>query len=133
MILNRGVDLVLTDVRMPEMDGLTLLANLQKTAPETPVIMLTAYGTVESAVAAMRQGERDYLLKPVQFDDVLMKVARAVEYRELARTQQVMTEQAAEQSTFHNLVGTARSMTRLFDTVRKLSTVKSNVQRPSSA
>ena len=125
--LKRPVDLVLSDVRMPEMDGITLLGNLHKLCPETPVIMITAFGTVESAVAAMRAGAADYLLKPVQFDTVLVKVTRVLEFRDLSRTQQVLTEQAAEESTFHNLVGNARGMTRLFDTVRKLSTVKSSV------
>jgi two-component system response regulator PilR (NtrC family) len=127
IVLKRAVDLVISDVRMPEMDGLVLLGHLQKVAPQTPVIMLTAFGTVESAVAAMRAGASDYLLKPVQFDDVLMKVSRALEMRELRQTQRVMTDQAASEAAFHDLVGSARSMTKLFDTVRKLSTVKSNV------
>ncbi|WP_428939557.1 sigma-54-dependent transcriptional regulator [Fontivita pretiosa] len=125
--VDRPVDLVLSDVRMPEMDGLALLSHLQKVAPQTPVIMMTAYGTVESAVAAMRAGAHDYLLKPVQFDDVLIKVQRALEFSELSRTQRVMTEQAAQNSTFHNLVGISKSMTRLFDMVKKLGTVRSNV------
>jgi DNA-binding NtrC family response regulator len=127
LVLKRPVDLVLSDVRMPEMDGLALLGHLQKVAPQTPVIMLTAFGTVESAVAAMRSGAWDYLLKPVQFDDVLMKVARCLEMRELQQVQRVMTEQAASSSSFHDLVGNARSMSKLFETVRKLSTVKSSV------
>ncbi|HWP40142.1 MAG TPA: sigma-54 dependent transcriptional regulator [Tepidisphaeraceae bacterium] len=125
--LDRPIDLVLSDVRMPEMDGLELLSHLQKVAPQTPVIMMTAYGTVESAVAAMRAGAHDYLLKPVQFDDVLIKVQRALQFSELSRTQRVMTEQAAQNSTFHNLVGVSKSMTRLFDMVKKLGTVRSNV------
>ncbi|HUS90381.1 MAG TPA: response regulator, partial [Phycisphaerae bacterium] len=76
LVLQRPVDLVLTDVRMPEMDGMELLQHLRKLAPETPVIMLTAYGTVQSAVAAMQQGASDYLLKPVLFEDVLLKIRR---------------------------------------------------------
>lgn len=127
LVLQRPVDLVLSDVRMPQMDGMTLLQNLQKAAPQTPVIMLTAYGTVESAVAAMRLGARDYLLKPVQFDDVLLKISRALEFSEMARTQNVVIDQLAAESTFHNLVGNSPSVVKLFDTVRKLSTVKSNV------
>ena len=75
LVLQQPVDLVLSDIRMPEMDGMTLLAHLRKVAPQTPVIMITAYGTVDSAVAAMRAGACDYLLKPVQFDDVLLQVA----------------------------------------------------------
>jgi two-component system response regulator PilR (NtrC family) len=127
LVLERPVDLVVSDVRMPEMDGLTLLGQLQKIAPETPVIMLTAFGTVESAVQALRGGAVDYLLKPVQFDDVLLKIKRALEFREIRQANQVLTDQAAEPSTFHNLVGHSQPMARLFEMVRKLSTVKSNV------
>jgi two-component system response regulator PilR (NtrC family) len=126
-VIDQPVDLVLSDVRMPEMDGLALLDQLRKICPQTPVIMITAYGTVESAVAAMRSGAVDYLLKPVQFDDVLMRVERALQFGEMSRTQRVMTEQLAGESTFHNLVGAAPSMQKLFDMVRKLSTVKSSV------
>ncbi len=127
LILKQPVDLVLTDIRMPQMDGIELLAKLQQTAPQTPVIIVTAYGTVESAVAAMRSGAHDYLLKPVNFDDVLLKVERAIEFGEMSRTRQVITEQLAAESTFHNLVGEAQNMTKLFGMVRKLATVKTSV------
>ena len=127
LVLQRPVDLVLTDARMPKMDGLVLLGHLRRIIPQTPVIMMTAYGTVESAVAAMRQGAFDYLLKPVQFEDALLKIRKALEFSELSRTQHVITEQLAEESTFHNLVGNSASIRKLFDTVRKLSTVKSSV------
>jgi len=127
ILLQRSVDLVITDVRMPEMDGMLLLGHLQKLAPQTPVIITTAYGTIESAVSAMRAGAFDYLLKPVQFDDVLLKIERALQFSEINKTQKVITEQLAEESTFHNLVGNSRCMERLFDVVKKLSTVKSNV------
>jgi len=127
ILLERAVDLVLSDVRMPEMDGLTLLGHARQIAPQMPIIMITAYGTVESAVAAMRGGAYDYLLKPAQFDDVLLKVKRAIEFGELSRSHQVITEQLAAGSTFHDLVGNSRSMTKLFETVRKLASVKSNV------
>jgi two-component system response regulator PilR (NtrC family) len=126
-ILKESVDLVLTDIRMPEMDGMTLLGYLRQAAPETPVIMITAYGTVASAVAAMRAGAFDYLLKPIQFEDLLLRIRRALESRDIVRTQRVITEQLASQSTFHNLVGRSPSMARLFEMVRKLSAVKSNV------
>ena len=121
------VDLVLSNVRMPEMDGIALLGNLRRLAPQTPVIMITAYGTVQSAVAAMRSGACDYLLKPVQFDDLLLKIQRTLEYGEVSRAARVMTEQIAAGSVFHNLVGDSAPMVKLFEMVRKLSTVKSNV------
>ncbi|MHC4652504.1 MAG: sigma-54-dependent transcriptional regulator [Planctomycetota bacterium] len=127
IVLQRPVSLVLSDVRMPEMDGMELLSRLMQLAPETPVIMMTAYGTVDSAVAAMKAGGWDYLLKPVQFDDLLLKVQRALEFGELSRDRKVMSEQMAAESTFHDLVSEAPNMLNLFEQVRKLSTVKSSV------
>ena len=127
MVLEGPVDLVLSDVRMPGMDGVTLLKQLQGLAPETPVIIITAYGTIESAVAAMREGASDYLLKPVQFDDVLLRIQRALERKEMIRTTRVMTQLLSADSVFHNLVGRSRPMISLFAMVRKLSNVKSSV------
>jgi len=122
-----GFDLVITDIRMPGMDGLGLLANLQKVIPQTPVIVVTGFGTVESAVSAMRTGAVDYLLKPVQFDDVLARVRRALELGELRRNRSIITEQLAAQSTFHDLIGDSPAMASLFGLVRKLSSVSSSV------
>ncbi|HTW95600.1 MAG TPA: sigma-54 dependent transcriptional regulator [Tepidisphaeraceae bacterium] len=127
LVLQRPVDVVLTDVRMPEMDGTTLLGHLQKIAPQTPVIVATAYGTIASAVAAMQAGAFDYLIKPVQFEDVLLKVQRALQFGEMSRAQRVISDQLAETSTFHNLIGHSQSMAKLFEVVRRLSAVKSNV------
>jgi len=127
VILARGVDVILSDVRMPEMDGLALLEHAAQALPETPVIMLTAFGTVDSAVSAMRSGAWDYLLKPVQFEDLLMKIQRALEFSDMSRDRRILTRQLAEESTFHNLVSEAPSMRRIFEQVRKLSQVKSSV------
>ena len=127
IVLKQSVDLVLSDIRMPEMDGMTLLGLLTKTIPDTPIIMVTAYGTVENAVSAIRQGAFDYLLKPVQLDDVVLRVKRALEYGELAKSTKTITEQLADDSKFHNLVGNSQPMQKLFDMIRKLSSVKSNV------
>jgi DNA-binding NtrC family response regulator len=127
LALAQTFDLVLTDVRMPEMDGMTLLGHLRQMAPETPVIVMTAYGTVDNAVQAMRSGAWDYLLKPVQFDDLLAKIERALEFSSLSKSQKVMTEQLAAGGSFENIVSEAPAMQRLFENVKKLSTVKSSV------
>jgi two-component system response regulator PilR (NtrC family) len=112
---------------MPEMDGMTLLRHLQEIAPQTPVIVVTAFGTVESAVSAMRSGAADYLLKPMQFDEVLMRVRRALEFGEMRRDRRILTEQLAKQSAFHNLIGESPAMSRLFELARKLSAVRTSV------
>lgn len=120
-------DLVLTDIRMPIMDGMTLLKNLQHVIPQTPVIVITGFGTVDSAVNAMRAGAADYVLKPVQFEDVSIRIKRALEFGEMRRNRSILTEQMASQSTFHDLVGDSPAMKQLFELVRKLSSVSSSV------
>ncbi|MEK6702185.1 MAG: sigma-54 dependent transcriptional regulator [Planctomycetota bacterium] len=125
--LAESFDLVLTDIRMPVMDGLTLLKQLQQVIPQTPVVVITGFGTVESAVSAMRSGAADYVLKPVQFEDVLIRVKRALEYGEMRRNRSILTEQLASQSTFHDLIGESPGMAGLFALVRKLSAVRSSV------
>ncbi|MDD4889901.1 MAG: sigma-54 dependent transcriptional regulator [Phycisphaerae bacterium] len=127
MILRQPFNLVLSDVRMPQMDGMTLLGLIRQAAPETPVILITAFGTVANAVAAMRAGAFDYLLKPVQFDDLLIKIDRALRTTEVTRVNKVVTEQLASASAFYNLVGRSPRMLRLFELVRKLAPVKSTV------
>ena len=127
LALSQSFDLVLTDVRMPEMDGLTLLGHLRQIAPETPVIVMTAFGTVDNAVQAMRSGAWDYLLKPVQFEDLLAKIERAIEFSALKKNQTLITEQLAAGGSFENIVSEAPGMQRLFEQVKKLSTVKSSV------
>ena len=127
LAVGRSFDLVLTDIRMPRMDGAELLKRLQALAPQTPVVVMTAYGTVDSAVAAMRTGAADYVLKPVQFEDVLVRVKRALDVGEMRRDRRILTEQLASQSTFHNLIGESPAITKLFETARKLSGVRSSV------
>lgn len=127
LAIARPFDIVLTDMRMPRMDGMTLLKNLQRIAPQTPVVMITAFGTLDSAVAAMRAGAADYLLKPVQFDDMLLRVRRALDYGEVRRDRRVLSEQLAASSNFHNLIGESGAIKRLFELARKLSAVRSSV------
>ena len=127
LALNQPFDLVITDIRMPEMDGMTLLGKLQQLASQTPVIVITAFGTVENAVAAMRGGAADYLLKPMQFDEVLLRIRRALEFGEMRRNRRFLTEQLAANSTFQDLIGEAPAMLELFELTRKLSGVRSSV------
>jgi len=77
-INNAPVKLVITDVRMPKMDGLEVLQEIKKISPQTPVIVITAYGAVQNAVDAMRKGATDYILKPFSFEDLGAAVKRAL-------------------------------------------------------
>lgn len=96
-----GAELVLTDLRMPEMDGLELLERLKESRPEIPVLLMTAYGSVSSAVAAMKRGAFDYLQKPFEKDELVQRVRRVAErhslVRENLRLRRELTAQASPQ------------------------------------
>ncbi len=96
------IDLVLTDLRMPGGDGLALLRGLRAVNPEIPVVVMTAYGTVASAVEAMKDGAADYLSKPVDLDELELIVMRSLERRALESENRELREQLADR---HRLEG----------------------------
>src|SRR6516225_2846941 len=77
-------DVALCDVQLPGMDGLELLDRMLKISPETLVLLITAYGTIDNAVAAFQRGAQDYLMKPILLDEVLAKIRRLLDYRRLS-------------------------------------------------
>ena len=79
-----GYDLVLSDLRMPGMDGIAVLEEAKKLSPDVPVILVTAFGTVETAVGAMKKGAYDFIIKPYRLEELAALVARALEHRLLS-------------------------------------------------
>jgi DNA-binding NtrC family response regulator len=80
-----GFDLLISDLRMPQMDGMELLDRVRKVDPQLPYIILTAYGTVESAIEAMRKGALDYITKPFRQEQILLTVEKALKFRRLQK------------------------------------------------
>jgi DNA-binding NtrC family response regulator len=112
-------DVVLTDIKMPGADGMAVLHETRRARPDTEVVLMTAFGSVESAVAAMKAGAYDYLTKPFEPDEVLLIVQRAVERRRLrvqARDLRVALEGAAR---FENLVAQSPAMRRVIELMRR--------------
>jgi nucleotide-binding universal stress UspA family protein/CheY-like chemotaxis protein len=101
-------DLVLTDLKMPGMDGIQLLGKIRESDPELPVVMMTAFGEVETAVGAMRAGARDYLSKPVNVGELQVVVAREMAARKLRAEAGLLRERLAEKYSFNNIVGSSR-------------------------
>src|SRR5258708_8191598 len=98
-------DLVLCDVQLPGIDGIELLDRLLKISPETFVILITAYGTVESAVAAFQRGAHDYLMKPILLDAVLAKMRRLLQYRQLHLDNQWLRRELKRASEPESIIG----------------------------
>src|SRR5262245_21328919 len=121
-------EIVLTDLKMPGVDGMQVLARARDLDPDAVVIMITGHGTVESAVAAMRAGAFDYLLKPLPSNDVLrLAVARAAERRRLIEENRRLREPLAPRAGFDQIVGKSPAMMAVFDLVRKAARSDANI------
>jgi two-component system NtrC family response regulator len=120
-------DLVVTDIRMPGLDGLELLARLQAISAGTPVIVVTGHGTIETAVEAMKQGAFDFLTKPFPNDQLRLTLERALEFARLRRENQELRRAVEQRFAFDNLIGSAPPMKRLFESLRLTARGESTV------
>src|SRR6266581_3538425 len=118
---------VITDLRMPGADGLAVLRRAREISPQTLVVVMTAHGSVETAVEALRAGATDYLLKPVVFDDLLAKVAHLLEYRQLVWQAQMLRREVEARYDFEGLVGAGSAMREVFDLIKKVAPTQSTV------
>jgi two-component system NtrC family response regulator len=115
------VDLVLTDMKMPKMDGIELLEKVKGKDAELPVIMLTAHGTVEKAVEAMQKGAYHYILKPFDNEQLILYVNRAMAMYRLAKENRELRNAVASRYSFGNVIGKSKPMQDVFDTIRKVA------------
>jgi len=120
-------DIVLTDLRMPELDGIQLLTRLKQTRPECMVILMTAYGTVKTAVKAMKLGAEDYVSKPIDMEEIEVVLQRAMEKKRLLEESRFMRERLERKYSLDNLIGESPSMLAAFKTVRQVAPSSSSV------
>jgi DNA-binding NtrC family response regulator len=120
-------DLVLTDLKMPGMDGIELMRKAREADPERMVVVMTAYGTVETAVEAMRQGASDYLTKPINMDELVLVLERALERRRLRLETSQLKDRLQERHRIENMVGRAPVMQELFNTVLQVAPSRASV------
>jgi DNA-binding NtrC family response regulator len=118
---------VVTDLRMPGADGLAVLRRAREISPQTLVVVMTAHGSVETAVDALRAGATDYLLKPIMMDEILAKVERLLEYRHVAWQMQMLRREVDARYDFEGLVGASRAMREVFDLLKKVAPTRTTV------
>jgi DNA-binding NtrC family response regulator len=123
----QAFDVALCDVQLPGMDGLELLERLLKISPATFVLLITAYGTVESAVQAFQRGAHDYLMKPIILAEVLGKIRRLLAYRDLSLENQWLRRELNRTVEPEPIVGKSPAMLRVFEIVRKVAPTRSTV------
>jgi DNA-binding NtrC family response regulator len=121
------IDIILTDLKMPGESGHDLLLKTRSSFPETAVVLMTAFGTIEGAVQAMRAGAYDYLTKPIELDELDLLIARISERRRLISENRALREQLAEKFSFGGIVSISRQMEEVLNTAGRVATSKASI------
>jgi two-component system, NtrC family, response regulator len=121
------LDLVLTDMKMPGLSGMELLVECKKRKPELPVIMMTAYGTIEMAVEAMKKQAYDYITKPFQNEELKLTIKKALDNYRLVKENRRLSEALSERHRYRNIIGKSRPMLQIYDLVNKVAQSKASV------
>ncbi|MBC2711860.1 MAG: sigma-54-dependent Fis family transcriptional regulator [Desulfosarcina sp.] len=121
------VDLVLTDMKMPAMDGIDLLERIKKEDADLPVIMMTAHGTVEKAVEAMQKGAYNYILKPFDNERLVLYVNKAVSMYRVVKENRQLRSAVESRYSFHNIIGKSKAMQDVFQVIRKVAPAAATV------
>ena len=122
-----GPDVLLTDLRMPGLDGIALLRKARELYPDLIVVLMTAFAGVDTAVRAMREGAEDYLTKPLQIDELLLVISRALERRTLRRETVELRARLKERLRFDNIVGTSPAMQAVFNVIEQVAPSRASV------
>jgi DNA-binding NtrC family response regulator len=120
-------DLLLTDLKMPGMDGIELMRKARERDPEGVTVVMTAYGAVDTAVAAMREGASDYLTKPINVEELVLVLDRALERRRLRAEAGQLRERLSERHRIQSIVGSSVAMQGVFDTVLRVAPSRASV------
>ncbi len=121
------IDLIISDIKMPQMDGLEFTSRLQQLRPEIPVILITAFGSIETAIEAMQRGAFHYVVKPFKLAEMGVQVARAVEHRKLQRDNTALRQEVKRNFSMGKVIGKSAAMKAIFDLVGRVSGATANV------
>jgi two-component system, NtrC family, response regulator AtoC len=127
IIGKQSFDLVISDIKMPDINGIDVLKAVKQTSPETIILMITAFGTIESAISAMKQGAYDYIAKPFRIDEIKIGVKRALDQRQLLIEHRHLQQGLKEKYRFDNIVGSSNEMVEIYKLVAKVSSTRSTV------
>ena len=125
--LKDEVDLVITDLKMPEISGEEVLREVISKTPGVPVLVLTGHGTVETAVEAMRMGAYDFLTKPLNLERLFLLVKRALQNRALVLQNRALLHDIETKQSFENIIGKSPLMEKVFENIKKVAPTKASV------
>ncbi len=118
---HQSYDAVVTDLRMPSMDGITFLKEIKKLSPSTDVILMTAYGSIENAVKAMKEGAFEYITKPFSYDELSIKIKRLLEHQKGKIQIENLQKKIQSQYRYHNIIGRSKAMHTVFEKIDVLA------------
>ncbi|MBU2488711.1 MAG: sigma-54 dependent transcriptional regulator [Proteobacteria bacterium] len=121
------LDLLVTDMKMPGMDGVELMSRARALDPDLPVIVMTAYGTVEMGLEAMDRGAHSYIWKPFQNQQLILFVKQALALRRVVRENRLLRDELGDRYSFGNIVGKSPAMSEVFDTIQKVAPTDATV------
>jgi two-component system response regulator AtoC len=127
LVRDEDPDMVITDIRMPDMDGMQLLEELSKRHPQIPVIMVTAHGTIEAAVEAIKMGAKDYILKPLRLDEILAKVETISQLRSLEKENEYLRSRLQTRFNVKNIIGKSEKINELFKLIHDVAPTNTTV------
>jgi len=114
-------DIIITDIEMPEMKGVDLLKQIRQRTPQALVVIITAFGSVETAVLALREGAADYILKPINFDDLLYRVKKLCDYHALIVENSLLRQELQRTYDFDQIIGQSTPMKKIFEVIKRVS------------
>ncbi|OGU66933.1 MAG: Fis family transcriptional regulator [Stygiobacter sp. RIFOXYC12_FULL_38_8] len=120
-------DVVISDIKMPKLDGIQLLEAAAKVSPDTFFIIMTAYASVKTAIDALRNGAYDYLIKPVEFDDVILRLKKLIEFKNLSAENRALRQRLSYETGFVNIIGNSEPMKKVFDVISQVAPTNSNI------
>jgi DNA-binding NtrC family response regulator len=127
VIRDGDFDVILTDLQMPGLNGLALCERIVANRPDIPVIVMTAFGNMETAIAAMRAGAYDFVSKPVELDILALRLERAIQHRSLSEQVRVLSDRVHRSNRFSRLLGESPAMQRLFDDLQRVANTEASV------
>lgn len=121
------IDVIISDIKMPQIDGLEFTTRMQTLRPELPIILITAFGSIETAIEAMRRGAFHYVVKPFKLAEMAVNLDRALEHRKLQRDNSALRQEVKKSWSMGGIVGKSASMKAVFDLVARVSQATANV------
>jgi len=127
LIKEADLDLVITDMKMPGMNGMVLLEEVKNIDPELPVIIMTAYGTIEMAVEAMKKRAYDYITKPFRNEELKLTIKKALELYRLRKENRLLSEALSDRYKYGNMIGKSKPMLKIYDMIGKVAQSRASV------